>query len=412
MQALYVTDFILVVLFCICYAFQFVYLIVPFVKKIPAAKGGTDHKIAVIIPARDEENVISGILAALKEQSYPSHLIYPVVIADNCTDGTAEVATSLGARVYERSSKDKVGKGYALEYALLMLDRDFGEGFFDAYIVFDADNIPKDNFITEINKVFSSGYDVVTCYRNSKNFADSWLSAGAAVWFLRESKYLNGSRARIGACPQVSGTGFLFSRRIKDEIGGWPYHTLTEDYEFTCDSVIKGRRFGYCESAEFYDEQTATFRESWYQRLRWCKGGLQSFKLFKKDLLKGLFSKKFFACYDLIMSLAPAYILSIAACLINLVAVAAVVIGGGDWKAAVLAPLTLVVCAYTLAFVQGFFTVLTEWKRINASAFHKILYSFTFPIYLMTFIPIAFVALFCKNVTWKKISHGKSEKRK
>jgi len=389
----------------LCYAFQVAYMFIPFIKRMPPHKEAQLHKFAVLICARNEENVISGLIRSIREQDYPADLIDVILVADNCTDNTAEVARALGVRVYERFNEREIGKGYALNYLLEQVDRDLGEDFYDAFIVFDADNLLEKNYVTEVNKTFSDGYEVVTCYRNSKNYGDSWLSAGSGLWFLRESKYLNGSRMRIGACPQISGTGFLFSNSIKKEYGGWPFHTLTEDYEFTCHSVIRGKRFGYSESAVFYDAQVSTFRQAWNQRLRWCKGGLQSFTKYLPALVRGMFSKKFVACYDMAMSLAPAYILSEVAFAVNAVYVT-VLLSTGTCVVDVLKPvLGVILGAYVVILTQSVLTTATEWRRINASPFKKILYIFTFPIYLITFFPIAVVATFKKEVKWKKIEH-------
>ena len=405
MQTLSIINLILGILFVLCYAFQFIYLVVPFLKKLPEHKETKPHKYAIMICARNEENVIANLAKSIRAQDYPAELINIVLVADNCTDNTAAVAKELGLTVYERFNKEKIGKGYALEYGLSKVAEDFGEDYFDAFIVFDADNILTENFVTEINKTFSDGYEVITCYRNSKNYADSWLSAGSGLWFLRDSKYLNGSRMRIGACPQVSGTGFLFSNEIRKEYGGWPFHTLTEDYEFTCYSVIRGKKFGYCEEARFYDEQVSGFVQSWNQRLRWCKGGLQSFVMFWKQLGRGLFSRKFVACYDMIMSIAPAYFLSIFACLINIIAAIVLLCTGHDVAETLIPFAVLAACAYGLVLVHSLVTTITEWKHIEATTFKKILYAFTFPFFMMTFVPIAFVAIFKKNVSWKPIRH-------
>ena len=406
MQVLSVINLVLGIIFTLCYAFQFIYLIVPFVKKLPKHKETSLHRYAVIVCARNEENVISNLVESIRSQDYPKELIDIILVADNCTDATADVGRSLGLTVYERFDKEKVGKGYALDYGLSKASETFGDDYFDAFIVFDADNILTETFVTEINKTFSDGYEVITCYRNAKNYGDTWLSAGSGLWFLRDSKYLNGSRMRIGACPQVSGTGFLFSNAIRKEYGGWPFHTLCEDYEFTCYSVIRGKKFGYCEEAKFYDEQVTGFKQSWNQRLRWCKGGLQSFVLFWKQLIKGLFSRKFVACYDMVMSVAPAYFLSIFACLINIVGVIVLICTGhGVWEA-IYPVLSLVGGAYGLVLVHSIVTTVTEWKHIKTSTAKKILYAFTFPIFLMSFVPIAFVAIFKKNVSWTPIHHN------
>ena len=133
---------------------------------------------------------------------------------------------------------------------------------YDAYLVFDADNLVAPDYIQEINKTFSTGYDIVTSYRNTKNYGDNWISAGYGLWFLREAQYLNRPRASIGASCGVSGTGFLFSARILQKCGGWHFFSLTEDIEFTAHNIVNGEKIGYCPSAVFYDEQPTGFRQS------------------------------------------------------------------------------------------------------------------------------------------------------
>ena len=402
-----VLDIINIVLFVallLCYSFQFIYIFIPFLKKYPAHKQTSPHKYAVLICARDEENVIPNLVASLRAQDYPEELLSIFLVADNCSDKTAEVGRSLGIHVYERFNKQQIGKGYALHYLLGKIDEDFGEDAFDAFVVFDADNIATKTFFTEINKTFSDGYEVITTYRNAKNYGDNWLAASSGLWFIREAKYLNGSRFRIGACPQVSGTGFLFSNNIKKQNGGWPFHTLVEDYEFTCHHAVQGMKFGYCEQARFYDEQVTTFKQSWNQRLRWAKGGLQSFAIYWKKLLKGVFSKKFLACYDMLMSIAPGYIISIIATLVNIFASIYYLAMGMSVPAVLMSVAKFVLPAYAAVWLLGFVCTITEWKHLRCSNAKKILYSFTFPLFLFTFIPIAFCAIFSK-VEWKHISH-------
>ena len=92
-------------------------------------------------------------------------------------------------------------------------------------------------------------------YRNSKNFGDNWISSGYALWFLRESQFLNHARMKLGTSCAVSGTGFLFSQKVLGDCGGWNFHLLTEDIEFTVHNVVRGLKIGYCHDAVLYDEQ-------------------------------------------------------------------------------------------------------------------------------------------------------------
>ena len=404
MTVLDIVNLVFGILFVMCYTFQLAYIFIPFLKKLPQHKESKPHKFAILVSARNEENVIGTLFDSIEAQDYPKELVKVFLVADNCTDGTADVGREHGVTVYERHNLNEIGKGYALDFVLKNIARDYGEDAFDAFIVFDADNILTKNYLTEINKTFTDGYEVVTSYRNTKNFGDSWLSASAAIWFLREAKYLNGSRMRIGACPQVSGTGFLFSNNVKKTFGGWPFHTLTEDYEFTCASVVKGIRFGYCETAQFYDGQVSGWRQSWRQRMRWVKGGLQGWKKHGLSLFKNLFSRKFVACYDMLMSFAPAFFISLAAVIANIVGSIIQIAYGTPVPDVLWAMGKLALGAYLILFLQSAVTVMTEWKYIHSTPFKKILAAFAFPIYILTFIPICAIVIF-KKVEWKPINH-------
>ena len=182
------------IVFLACYLYQFIYIpIVIFAKNRKKYPKGTPHKFACLIAARNESLVIGDLIDSIKQQTYPAELVTTFVIADNCTDNTAEIARERGAVVYERQNKELIGKGYAIDALIKSIENDYGD-VFDGYFVFDADNVLDENFIDEMNNTFSSGFDIVTSYRNSKNYGDNWISAGYALWFLREAKYLNNSR--------------------------------------------------------------------------------------------------------------------------------------------------------------------------------------------------------------------------
>ena len=161
------------------------------------------------------------------------------------------------------------------------------------------------------------GHDIVTCYRNSKNYGDNWISAGIGLWFLRESRYLNGARAAVGSSCAVSGTGFLFTRKILERCGGWHLFLLTEDIEFTIDNVTDGIKIGYCPDAVTYDEQPVTFKQSWRQRMRWSRGYMQVFARYGGRLLRGMLHGSF-SCYDMAMSIMPAAILTGLSIVVNI----------------------------------------------------------------------------------------------
>ncbi|PKC51642.1 hypothetical protein RhiirA1_483285 [Rhizophagus irregularis] len=174
----------------------------------------------------------------------------------------------------------------------------------------------------------------------------------------------------------ISGTGFLVKAEIFKENG--------EDIEFSVSQIIKGEKIGYCRNAVLYDEQPVTFKQSWHQRLRWAKGFYQVFSNYGKSLISGvLFNKgNRFSCYDMAMTVMPAMLITCFSIAVN----------------------SSFYLAGIFGIIDGLITTITEWKRIHSSNWKKILYTFTFPLFMVTYIPIAIVALF-KKVEWKPIAH-------
>ena len=394
------------ILFGLCYLYQVLFLIIAYVKRQKRFEAKRISNIAVLIAARNEEHVIGDLIDCLNKQDYPKDALSVFVVADNCTDKTAEVSRAAGAVAYERFNKEFVGKGYAIDFLIRKIAEDYGPEAYDAYLIFDADNLVEENFVTEINKTFTQGYDCVSSYRNSKNYGDNWLSAGQGMCFMRDLILLNRARMTIGGCCFVAGTGFMFSRKLCESFGGgWPFHTLTEDGEFTTYNAIEGNRMGYCETARFYDEQPTSFSQSWNQRLRWCKGYLQIIRGYYGRLIKGIFSKRFISCFDMTMCMAPAYILSIIAVFANIIGATVDLCLGADPIGVLISLAVAVGGAYGLMFIFSLCLTISEWRHLRAPGWKKILYMFTFPFFMFSFIPICFVALFKKTVKWTPIIH-------
>ena len=376
MHTVEMINFIIMCLFFACYVYQFVYIPIAWLPRKKETLHAPMHRFAVLIAARNEEAVIGKLIDSIKAQSYPDRLVKIFVAADNCTDATAEAARSHGAEVYERYDMTRRGKGYALDFLLREIKLR-GHGRFDGYIVLDADNVLDRDFILHMNETFSAGHDIVTCYRSSKNYGDNWISAGYALWFLRESRYLNSARARLGSSCGVSGTGFLFSQAVLDaQGGGWPFHLLTEDIEFTIDNVTRGMKVGYCPDAIAYDEQPISFRQSWAQRLRWSRGYLQVFKKYGRALISGIFSGSF-SCYDMAMSIMPAAVLTGLSIVVNLGAALVNVLYYHEWGVLGVSALQTLVNLYLTLFIIGAITTATEWKSIHCEPAKKIFYVFT-----------------------------------
>ncbi|MBE7037093.1 MAG: glycosyltransferase [Ruminococcaceae bacterium] len=398
-------NFLISILFTFCYFYQIIYVFIGLIKKPSKLKAVRNHRYAIIISARNEANVVGNLLDSIHQQTYPADMIDTFVVADNCTDNTAEIARENGAYVYERFNNEQVGKGYALNWLFDLIKKDHGNKQYEAYIVFDADNVLDPHFIEEMNNLFDNGYRILTSYRNSKNYGENWITAGYSLWFLRESKFLNNVRMELKTSCAISGTGFLISADIINSNGGWIHHLLTEDIEFSADSIIKGERIGYCGDAVLYDEQPRTFCQSYTQRLRWAKGFYQVLRHYGLKLFGGTLKGRF-SCFDMLMTITPAMLLTLILTAINMIAIPLGLIFEAENISLLFLSLSQTIFGFYMKFFfLGLVTSITERKQIHCSTFKKVLYVFTFPLFMLTYIPIAIVALF-KKVKWEPIKHS------
>ncbi len=407
-----VFNFSVFLVFTICYTYQLFYIFEVLThrpKKITAKK---NHRYAVVIAARNEREVIGNLIHSINVQNYPQELIDVFVVADNCTDDTADVAREAGATVFKRFNDKEVGKGYALDYAFQIIRAQYADRKYEAYFVFDADNVLDVNYFREMNKTFDNGAKASTSYRNSKNYDSNWISAGYATWFLREAKFLNQARLDLNTSCAISGTGFFIAADIIEKAGGWHWHLLTEDIEFSASSILDGVRIAYCPTAVLYDEQPTTFRDSWNQRERWAKGFYQVFWNYGARLVKGMVTNPKgyrFACYDMLMTIAPGMLLTIVSVIFNAIIVFLGLTGAmsaGTMVASSVSSIVFCLANYMLfMFVVGVLTTFVEWDSIHSTMGRKIRYMFTFPLFMLTYVPIALVALFHKT-QWKPIRHS------
>lgn len=401
-------------IFFVMYFYQIIYLIVGLLDKQKSKKEyvpKNHHKIAVLISARNESKVIGELCKSIFQQDYPEDKLHVFVVADNCTDNTAEICRRLGCTVFERFNKQYIGKGYALNFAFEKIFSDPANDY-EAFLILDADNLLTKNYVSEMNKVFDQGYRAITSYRNSKNYAQNWISSGYGLWFLREAEYLNRPRYVLHNSCAISGTGFMVATDLIKERGGWNYHLLTEDIEFTAATIITGEKIGYAGEAMLYDEQPITFKQSWNQRMRWAKGFYQVLGKHGLDLAKSIFrfNRASFSAFDMLMNIMPALLIMLASLIFNIGIIFYILLftesalHGQLIAACGTAVLFSLGYYYFMLFFLGAVTTVTEWENILASTWMKIRTMFTFPLFMFTYVPIAVVALF-KKVEWTPIEH-------
>lgn len=376
-------------------------------KRFPAAK--ESHRFGFLIAARNEERVIGDLVRSIRAQDYPQELLHVFVVADNCTDRTAAMAREAGATVFERFNDRLRGKSYALDDALKRILAEYEDLGLEAVVIMDADNLLHPRFVAEMNKAFDKGHKIATGYRAPRNFSDSWAAGSSSFMYLRESRQVNRSRARLGIGTFVFGTGFYISMSYVRQFGGWPFHTLTEDSEISTVVSTLGDKVAFCEDAFFYDEQPAGFRDFWRQRLRWCRGNHQVF--FKRI---GALCRSFLRRPSLTKWETGTFLLPLPA--VSFIWFILYTLLGLGWAvfqavpAGVLMQECLQFCIADFTFpllfgyVDAVVLLLQCNKQIDAPAGKKVRYMLLFPVGMYMLLITTALTLF-KKVGWQQISH-------
>lgn len=406
MDYLYILREALVWIITIFWLYQLLVSLCSLVKiKDKPLKVNKDHRFMAIIPAHNEEAVVGNLIESLKKQNYNKDLYDIYVIADNCTDNTAKVAKEAGAIVYKRFDETKKTKGYALNWFLQQKIKENAP--YDAFFVFDADNIVHPDFIKNMNKKLCQGEDVVQGYRDIKNPTDSWVTAGYALFYWTMHKFYHLARYNIGLSPLLNGTGFMVKfDLVKDT--GWDTVTLTEDIEFSLKRIIKGKRLGWATDAIVYDEQPVSFKASWSQRSRWTVGHIQCMETYTKDLVKAVKTHKTAMNLDgllYILGSIPVFIATIALVLSNFVIYLANEMTTVD--------LIVNILRYVLpTFVLPIFTAVLTMCLENKPIKPMLKWLIYYPLFMGSWLLINFKCLFKRNTTWEKIDHVRDIKIK
>lgn len=404
MEYLYILQQALVWVITIFWLYQLMVSICSLVKlKDKPLIENKKNRFMAIIPAHNEEAVVANLVESLKKQDYPKDLLDIYVIADNCTDRTAEVARNAGAIVYERFDPSKKTKGYALNWFLKQKIEE--DAPYDAFCIFDADNIVDVNFIKNMNKKLNQGEDVVQGYRDIKNPTDSWITAGYAIFYWTMNRFYHLARYNLGLSPLINGTGFMVKFDVVKP-NGWETETLTEDIEFSLKRIIAGKKLGWATDAIVYDEQPVGFKQSWSQRTRWTVGHIQCIQKYTKGLALAVKEHKSLMNFDgllYILGSIPMFILTLVLLVINFIMYLGNGISTGDL---ILNYVRYLVPTFLLPIGTAVLIMLLDKKPIRPMIKGLLCY----PLFLGSWLLINFKCLFKRETKWEKIDHVRSIK--
>lgn len=403
MEYLYILQQAMVWIITIYWVYQLIISLCSLIKvKEKPLVEDKKHRFMMIIPAHNEEKVIGNLVESLTNLDYNKELYDIYVIADNCTDNTAEIARNAGAIVYERFDEAHKTKGYALNWFLGQKIEE--DAPYDAFCIFDADNIVDVNFLNAMNKKLCQGEDVVQGYRDIKNPSDSWVTAGYSIFYWTMNRFYHLARYNLGLSPLINGTGFMVKFDVVKP-DGWNTKTLTEDIEFSLKRIIEGKKLGWATDAIVYDEQPVGFKQSWSQRSRWTIGHIQCLKEYTKPLAVAVKDNKTVMNFDGLLYMLgsiPMFVLTIALLVLNLVLY---FFDGMSTIELLWNAIRYIIPTFLVPIFTGIMIMIIDKKPIRPMIKGLLLY----PLFLGSWLLINFKCLFKRDTKWEKIEHNVSK---
>lgn len=406
-------EYSILILIGLCLCFLLVGIVrffVGYFKKSSVIHSEKKAKFAIIIAARDESKVIEANLKSIEKCDYPKDLYDIYLIVESKDDPTIEISkkfTDLNIHIFYRVNLNNVGKGFALDECLKYIYT--SNDIYDAFMILDADNLISKNFISRMNDAYQCGYDIACGKRENKDWNASTVCGASALTFTIINTIQNKPKMNFGMNVLISGTGFYFKASVLRDYCGWPFHTLTEDYELTNYSIVHNLKSGYVEDAIFYDEQPLTMKQSIIQRTRWIKGYFTVQKKYKKDKIEVLKknSKNRNMWYQIIGGI-PMITLGIALLVYLLILfvlfICDLVMKDTHYWEYLSRMIYLVVAIYLFFILFTIYLFILDRKTIKIKKFQRLKVIFYHPIFMTSYAYAAIRALFVKP-TWDKIEH-------
>lgn len=399
-------------------AFIFVGLVIMLITSIMSKKNNNkprkrkdNHNFCFLVPARYESNVIEDLLISIKKQTIKVNMEDVYVIVESKNDETVGICKKYKATVVIRKHLELQRKGYALDEAvkfILSKNKDY-----DAYFIFDADNVLDKDYLKNMIPIFDKGYDLASGYRNCKNGNKSSIAACSTLTFSLVNTVFNEKKNRETKNITFSGTGFYIRGELIKKWGGYPFHSLTEDYELSSYATLNNLTTYYNTKSVFYDEQSLRFKDTINQRVRWIRGYFDVRKMYKSKIFKALDKKdpNNGSKIDESIGIVP-FIFMVLGLVIWFLALVFFIaynlfLGNKVWQLHLLELTIFMIIIYITMMVMTIVILFLEGKKLDLTIKSRIKAMFINPIFMISYVPCAVKALTTKEVKWTRVEHGK-----
>lgn len=362
-------------------------------------KEKTRHNYAVLIPARNESQVIENLLISIENQTQKIKPENVYVIVETKKDKTVSIVEKHKMNIVYRKNLNKRRKGFALDDAVKeVLKQDKKH---DAYFIFDADNILDKDYLKEMTKSIDEGYDIGVGYRNTKN-GKSIIAASSSLTFSMINTIGNSRKSKYTNNIIISGTGYYIKSHLIESWQGFPFNSLTEDYELSLYSTLNHITTTYNDKAIFYDEQPEDFATTIMQRSRWVKGYFEARRKYIKKIRKSLKRKdiNYASKINAIIGATPLITLIIGFLLLIISHVSNI-------KNLLITLCIIILLVYIVLMILSYIMIKKEEDKLNIKA-SKILIILYNPFFLLSYIYCLYIAITKKDLAWQEIKHTNS----
>jgi len=410
-----------VILICIGVPFflQLLYMVLFWLPKKTYKKSDKINRVAIMIPAHNEEDVIYDTVKDLIDnQTYPREMFDIYVVADNCTDETASLAKKAGAKVYIHTDDNPKHHivGYALKYAFEQLIQ---ENIDYTYVIrLDADNHVNKEFISLMNDAYNSGAKIARPYESALNMTQNGFTKACGLYYTFDSRCSSRVRERLHLDAHVNGPGSLTDFEIIKRIGGYDTVTMCEDTEFNFKRMFEGIRCHFVEDAVVYEDLPSTFKDTLARNKRLGAGNTRLLIRYTPKLFFYTFKNRNFSFIEqwltyLFIPICPICSIWLPGFYIYAYIYKMII---GDW--AWCEKTTILICSMVgILFVfcgilQAVIMVLSDYKKMGAKKRSELITGILlFPIFSIVYVVTITIGIFSKP-KWTKVNRNSKKIKK
>lgn len=431
-RTLSIINYVVLILIALPVLIQVLYILLFFLPKKKYPVSEKKGRIAYLIPAHNEADVIGGtVKAILEEQKYPREKFDVFVVAHNCTDDTAKRARDAGAIVLELNDPDPAHRMalYPLKHGVSHI-LSLTEDPYDVVIHLDADNHINEEFSSLMNDAFQSGVDFARPYEGSLNGTQNFYTKASGMLYSFDSRFGSRVRERLHLAAHVNGSGAMMSVRMLQKTGGYDCETASDDAEFNLKRMYDGYKGHFVEDAVVYEDMPSSYQDTLARNRRMGSGVMDLFKKNTGRMLGSFFRTGDFSFLEvfflymlnllnvLIAVWVPLYyIYHFLFCgfaaygALPLTMFPAEYYRGMIFTYLIVAACILVGLFILFGYIQGLILVITDYKKIGAKKRRELFSTvFLFPVFLILYAVTLLAGAVSKPKGWQKPKRNVQDK--